>query len=427
MSLARMFNIGLLGLKAHRQAMNVTSDNISNMNTVGFKGARVNFRDMLDRSVLGGAGIGSGVEVSSVQRLFNQGAITHGDSPLDFALAGDGFFMVEGQFNGAQGEFYTRAGQFQLDRDGFVVTDSGLKLQAYPFDANEVRSSLRTNLQIPQSTLPPRATASMNVVANLSSETAVGGAFDVNNLGTTTDHASTIEVYDSLGQKHDLTLYFTRTATGWDWNVVADGGELTGGTPGTPTVVGNGSVTFDANGALDSLTPATPSISANFVGAAPGQTINLNFGSSVTGGGTGLDGLTQHGSKSLTKLHTQNGYGAGELEHIELNDEGILVGYYDNGEDKKIAQLSIARFTSREGLNRLGGNLYTETPDSGEPIIGTAGNGKNNVYGNALEESNVDVATEFVNMIKEQRAFSASSRSITTADEMFTEVINLKR
>ena len=154
---------------------------------------------------------------------------------------------------------------------------------------------------------------------------------------------------------------------------------------------------------------ATPAISV-FSAQHPVND-QLNFGSSA-GGGTGLDGLTQHGSKSLTKLHTQDGYSAGELEHIELNDEGILVGYYDNGEDKKIAQLSIARFTAKEGLNRLGGNLYTETPDSGEPIIGTAGNGKNNVYGSALEESNVDVATEFVNMIKEQRAFSASSRPL---------------
>lgn len=427
MSLARMFNIGLLGLKTHRQAMNVTSDNISNMNTVGFKDARVNFRDMLDRSVLGGAGIGGGVEISSIQRLFQQGAITHGDSPLDFAMAGDGFFMVESKFNGAQDEFYTRAGQFRLDRDGYVVNDGGLKLQAYPFDANEVRSSLRGDLQIPQATLPPRGTSSMDLVANLSSTTAIGPAFDVADLSNTTDHASTIQVHDSLGQKHDLTVYFSRTATGWDWNVVADGGEITGGTPGTPTVVGNGSMTFDANGALDTLTPANPSLSVNFAGAAPAQAISMNFGSSIGGGGTGLDRITQHGSKSQTKIHTQDGYAAGELEHIELNDEGILVGYYDNGEDKKIAQLSIARFTAREELNRIGGNLFIETPDSGQPIVGTAGNGKNNVYGNALEKSNVDVATEFVNMIKEQRAFSASSRSITTADEMFTEVISLKR
>ena len=289
MSIARMFNIGLLGLKAHRQAMNVTGDNIANMNTIGFKGARVNFRDMLDRSALGSAGVGGGVEVSSVQRLFQQGAITHGSSPLDFAMAGDGFFMVEGKFNGAQGEFYTRAGQFRLDKDGFVVNDGGLKLQAYPFDANEVRSSLRSDLQIPQGTLPPRGTSTMNLVANLSSTTAVGPAFDVANLSTTTDHASTIQVHDSLGQKHDLTVYFTRTATGWDWNVVADGGEITGGTAGTPVVVGNGSATFDTNGALDTLTPANPALTVNFVGAAPAQNIAMNFGSSIGGGGTGME------------------------------------------------------------------------------------------------------------------------------------------
>jgi len=422
-----MFNIGILGLKAHRQAMNVTSDNIANMNTIGFKGARVNFRDMLDRSVLGGAGVGGGVEVSSVQRLFQQGAITHGDSPLDFAMAGDGFFMVEGKFNGAKGEFFTRAGQFRLDKDGYVVNDGGLKLQAYPFDANEVRSSLRSDLQIPQATLPPRGTSTMNMVANLSSATAVGPAFDVASLSTTTDHASTIQVFDSLGQTHDLTVYFTRTGTGWDWNVVADGGDLAGGTAGTPTTVGSGSMTFDVNGALDTLTPANAALSVNFAGAAPGQAIAMNFGTSIAAGGTGLDGITQHGSDSLTKAHSQNGYAPGELEHIALNDDGLLVGYYDNGEDKKLAQLAVARFTAREELNRIGGNLYVETPDSGQPIIGTAGNGKNNVYGSALEQSNVDVATEFVNMIKQQRAFSASSRSITTADEMFTEVINLKR
>lgn len=427
MSISRMFNIGLAGLRAHRQAMNVTGDNIANMNTIGFKASRVNFKDVLDRSMLGGAGLGGGVEVGSVQKLFSQGAITYGASPLDFAIAGDGFFVVDGKVNGAQGEFYTRAGQFGLDKNGFVVNDSGLRLQAFAYDANGVRSGQRSDLQIPQSTLPPSATDSLSITANLSSSTEVGAAFDVADPDATSDHRTSMKIYDSLGTAHDVTVYFTRTATGWDWNAVADGGELTGGTAGTDVIIGTGALTFDANGALDDLVPNPPLITANFAGAAQGQAMALNFGSPIQGGGSGLDGMTQHGTKSITKAQTQNGYPPGELQNLELDDEGVLIGYYDNGEAKNIAQLALARFTAREGLSSMGGNVFVETPDSGQPIIGTAGNGKSQVASGRLELSNVDVATEFVNLIQEQRAFSAASRTVTTADEVFNETINLKR
>lgn len=432
MSLSRMFNIGLHGLQAHRQAMTVTGDNIANVNTVGFKGARVNFRDMLDRSMLGSAGIGGGVEVSEVQRLFGQGAITHTSAPLDFAIAGNGFFVVEGQFNGASGQFYSRSGQFRVDQNRNVVNDAGMRLQAYPFDpVTETRSSQLSDLVIGPETMPPRATTSASIRSNLDQrvDPPTTTPFDPANTDDTSNFNTSMTVYDSLGAAHEVTVYFTKSATTpgeWEWNAVADGDDIAGGTPG-PTIVGTGTMTFNSDGALASVAVPTTPLSVNWDGATPNQAIALDFGTSIADGGTGLDGSTQFATPSSNSSLVQDGYPPGKLEGVELDALGVLEGSYSNGKSLKIAQVALARFTANESLNRLGGNLFLETPDSGQALVGTAGEGGANMYGGALEQSNVDLATEFVTLIEEQRAFSAASKTITTADEVYMETINLKR
>jgi len=428
-----MFNIGLHGLKAHREAMTVTGDNIANVNTVGFKGARVNFRDMLNRSMLGGASVGGGVEVSEVQRLFAQGQVTHTQVPLDFAIAGNGFFVVEGQFNGASGQFYSRAGQFRMDQNRNVVNEAGMRLQAYPFDpTTEVKSSQLSDLVVGPETMPPRATTSASMRTNLDQrvDAPATAPFDPANAEDTSNWKTSMTVYDSLGSAHELTVYFTKSAANpgeWEWNAVAEGDEIAGGNPGA-TVVGTGTMTFDANGALASVaTPTTP-LSVSWEGAATNQGIALDFGTSIADGGTGLDGLTQFATPASNASLVQDGYPPGKLEGVELDANGILQGSYSNGRSLKIAQVALARFTANEGLNRLGGNLFLETPGSGQAMIGTAGEGGGaNLYGGALEQSNVDLATEFVTLIEEQRAFSAASKTVTTADEVIMETINLKR
>jgi flagellar hook protein FlgE len=431
MSIMRSLNSAASGIRSHSKALEVVGDNIANVNTVGFKRSRANFQDMLGRSIAGASALpqaGAGSRIGHIQQMWAQGALMTTDSPTDLALNGSGFFVVEGSVGGVEGRYFTRAGQYQVDADGYLVNGDGLRLQGYPADDTGAIAGTLGDLQIEGGTLPASATTSIEMSANLDADAEVPPPFDPNDPAGTSNFSSTVTAYDSLGNPHEVTVYFRKSGpNSWEWHAMADGAEITGGTPGTPTEGASGTLTFTSDGELD--TETTTSSSWDFEGATPGQTIDFDFGDSITtDGGTGLAGTTQYASPSSVTALTQDGYGAGEVAGISIAQDGTITGVFTNGQRRVLGQVAVADFASVDGLERAGQGLWVETEDSGEALVGAAGSGgRGAVVAGALEGSNVDLAREFVDLIAYQRGFSANGRIVTTADEMYSELVNLKR
>lgn len=430
MVLRAMFS-GVSGLRAESEAIGVVGDNIANVNTVGFKSQRAVFQDVLGHSILAGTSSalpGSGVRVGDVQQLFTQGSITNTGVSTDVALNGDGFLVVAGTVDGITSNFYTRAGQMTIDNDGFLVNAQQLNVQGYRANPDGTLQASVADLQVPTASLAPFSTNEITITANLDSRSPVT-TFDILDPDGTSNGSTSITVFDSLGTARTLDIYFNNAGGNlYTYNVVADGGELAGGTPGTHTLVSTGSLQFTSDGALDTAT--TPPLSLSFAGGATAaQAIDLNFGDDIqTDGTTGLAGTTQFASVTAVSSQSQNGYASGEFSGLAIDGTGLVQGLYTNGQKITIGQLAVAKFRSNDGLGRAGQNLWIETRDSGTAALGAAGaGGRASVTAAALESSNVDLGEEFVGLIQHQRSFSANSRTITTADEMLQELINIKR
>jgi flagellar hook protein FlgE len=431
MSILQAMYSGVSGIQAEGEALGVVGDNISNSNTVGFKGQRSVFEDMLGHSISAGSASalpGSGVKMAGVQQLFTQGSLSNTGVSTDLALSGDGFFVMNGNVDGVAGNFYTRNGQFKIDNLGYLTNTDGLKAQGYTALPNGTFAAALSSLKVPTSAISPHATQALTVTANLDSSAVVPTAvWDPQNPSKTSNFSSSISVYDSLGNAHTVDVYFRKTAANtWDYHVLAAGGELTGGTAGQNQQIGNGSLTFNTAGALQ--TASVGNITADFIGATAGQAITANFGTPLAGGGTGLDGITQFAGASNVSSQSQDGYASGDLAGISVDGTGVVKGMYTNGQKLAIGQLAVAKFRSNEGLGRAGHNQWIETRDSGAAAMGTAGSGgRASVAAGTLEQSNVDIAQQFVDLIAHQRAFQANSKTITTADEMLQELQNIKR
>lgn len=430
MSILRSMNSAASGLRAHADALGVVGDNIANVNTVGFKRSRAVFQDMLGRSVAGGSAIpqaGAGSRLGHITAMWTQGALMTTESPLDLALNGQGLFMVEGNVAGVDGRYYTRAGQFGLDAEGYLVNVDGLRLQGYPADPTGAVSGLLGDLRVQGGTLPANPTSEITVGANLDAGAEIPPPFDPTDPTGTSNFSTTTTVYDSLGNPREVTLYFRRNgANDWEWFALADGADVAGGTPGTPSVGASGTLTFTTDGALDAVTGT--SSTWDFEGATPGQTVDFDFGDAIGAGGTGLGGITQFASPSTVNSLAQDGYGAGSVAGVAIGADGTITGVFSNGQRRVLGRVAVAHFQSYDGLERAGQGLWVETPESGEPLVGAAGTGgRGGIVSGALEGSNVDLAREFVDLIGYQRGFSANSRIITTADEMYSELVNLRR
>lgn len=430
MVLRAMFS-GVSGLRAESEAIGVVGDNIANVNTVGFKSQRAIFQDVLGHSILAGTSSalpGSGVRVGEVQQLFTQGSIANTGISTDVALNGDGFLVVNGTVDGISSNFYTRAGQLTIDNGGFLVNAQNLNVQGYRANADGTLQASVADLQVPTASLAPFATTDIEITANLDSRAAIT-TFDLADPANTSTGSTSITVFDSLGTARTLDIYFSNTGGNlYTYNVVADGAELAGGTAGTQQLLSTGTLQFTSDGALDIAT--TPPLSLSFAGGAtPAQEIDLNFGNDITtDGGTGLSGTTQFASVTAVSSQAQDGYASGEFSGLAIDGTGLVQGLYTNGQKITIGQLAVAKFRSNDGLGRAGQNLWIETRESGTAALGAAGaGGRASVSGAALEQSNVDLGEEFVGLIQHQRSFSANSRTITTADEMLQELINIKR
>jgi flagellar hook protein FlgE len=429
MSILRTLNTGATGLTANGDALGVVGDNIANGNTIGFKRSRANFEDMVanaGRSDM--LQIGAGSRVGDVQQMFNQGALVSTENPTDLALAGEGFFVVQGNAAGVDGTFFTRAGQFHLDKAGYMVNDQNLKLQGYQADDNGNITGSVGNIRVGPTALPATPTGNIALAVNLNSNSDVAAPWDATRPASTSNFSTSTTIYDSLGNGHQATVYFSKTTTGWDWNAMVDPDELP--TSANP-VVANGTLTFTTNGALESeTTPNDPApFTIDFLGATPGQEVRFDFGTNTTtDAGSGLDGTTSFASASTTNGISQDGYAAGSVSGVAVNETGVITGVFSNGQRRTLGQVVVAAFRSQDGLARSGGNLWSRTEESGEALIGAAGTaGRGTVSSATLEQSNVDMGREFVDLIKFQRGFQASSKVIQTADELYGELVNLRR
>lgn len=423
---------GVSGLTAETSALGVVGDNVANTNTIGFKESRAVFADVLG-SAVGSHDPGSGVRMTRTQQIFAQGALVNTGQATDVALSGDGFLVVNGTVDGTTDNFYTRAGQLSIKNDGSLVTADGLSVQGYRANTDGTFGTTLTGIVLPSAPIPPKATAVMKIAANLdASATPPANAFDPLDPSATSNLATSMTVYDSLGNGHAVDVYFAKTAAGaWDYHVLAKGAELNGGSATGSDEIGNGQLAFDSSGALMTVTEGTPT-APSFNGATANQPLTFDFGSQTTPAsgtpGTGLDGLTQYGSASSVGAQSQNGYASGALSGVKIDANGIINGVYTNGQTIPSGQLAIAKFQSNDGLGRAGHNLWVATRDSGEAALGSVGSGgRGALVAGALEQSNVDVTQQFVELISHQRAFQANSKTITTADQMLQELMSIKQ
>ena len=431
MTVLSSMNSGVSGLKAESDALGVVGDNIANVNTSGFKAQRAVFEDVLGHSILAGTSTGlpgSGVRIGDIQQMFTQGTLSNTGVSTDIALNGDGFFVVKGTVDGVSSNFYTRAGEFKIDKDGKLTNTGNLKVQGYQANGDGTFAASLSDVTAPTAALPARATETATVTANIDAAAAVPTlAFDPLDPANTSNFSTTMTVFDSLGTGHTMDVYFAKTADlTWDYHVMVPGADLAPPVAGS-SEIGGGTLTFTDSGALDTVTVGTAA-SVTFAGGAAATNIDLSFGTAIADGGTGLDGTTQFAGPSNVSAQKQDGYASGDFAGVSVDGQGVVTGLYTNGEKIAMAQLGIAKFRSNDGLGRAGQNLWISTRESGTAAMGTAGSGgRGATTGGALEGSNVDLASEFVSMIQHQRSFSANSKTITTADEMLQELINIKR
>lgn len=426
MSLLGSFNVGVSGMQATGAAVSVTGNNIANTGTVGFKKSRPEFQDLLATSLKGidgGDQLGSGSKLAHVTGVFTQGNMTRTENITDLAINGNGFFRVKAGF----GTGFSRDGQFHFDKDGSLINSDGF--QVIGFQANEAGeiTNKQDAIKLGNTTIAATPTKTVNVSMNLDSREKIQ-QFDPNNLDKVKLYNNSVTVYDNIGTAHLVNVYFNKAANNqWQYHVMVDGEDAAGGQPGKPVEMATGTLTFSPKGQLQSEVENLNSF--NFAkGASPGQKIKFDFGKSLTEGGTGFEGSTQYGSESSIARHFQDGASAGTLASMSFNDDGVLTAVYNNGLTRNIAQIGIAKFENNEGLFRMGKNLFKESRKSGQGAMGKPGeDGRGEVLSKSIELSNVDIAEEFVELMNAQRNFQANARTVTTANKMLEEVMNIKR
>ena len=407
----RSLSTAVSGLRNHQTKLDVVGNNIANVNTVSYKSGVTRFQDIFSQTLRGatapleGRGgvnpmqIGLGMEISSIDTVHTQGAITSTGRETDLAIEGRGFFVVsDGQQN-----YYTRDGSFVRDSSGVLVNANGLKLMGWVGETTDISQPLGF-VHIP---------LGEEMIA--SSTKNIGFSGNLNAGGLAPDPADPYQyqydtyVYDSLGNRHAVTFTFEKAATDNQWNYSITHSEGL-------TVTGNGTITFTPEGRFDNVTTDTFSFNPG-TGAVNPLDIKLDFSS-----------LTQLAFSSNVIVREQDGFAPGELASFNIESSGVITGTYTNGMVRQIAQLAMAAFANPQGLFKMGANLYDVSSNSGDPRIGLPGTeGRGMIQSRALEMSNVDLAFEFTEMITTSRAFQANTRVISTSDEVLLELINIKR
>ena len=417
MSLYGALFAGVSGLSAQSNAMGMISDNIANVNTVGYKKLEARFSSMVTQETTLTTHSPGGVRAAPHSRIDQQGLLQGTTSETDLAVAGDGFFVVHEQDSPVPGSSYlfTRAGSFNTDDEGNLVNAAGYYLQGYDLLTNPTPPpSARTfsNLEtVNLSNLSgsANATASIELSVNLPSTAAVSDSFTV-----------TTQVFDSLGNAHDFDIDFVKTGTNaWSFNAndPVSGGAASG------TGAGAGTLTFATDGTPAAITTTTPFGVTGWSTGAADSTFALDLGTVGS-----QDGLTQFANDFTISEIAQDGLQFGIFTGISINEEGIVTAIFDNGQRRDIYQLPLSTFNNPNGLEAVSGNAFLQTSASGDFQLNLSGNGGAGMFSpGSLENSTVDLAEEFTNMIITQRAYSASARTITTSDDMLEELIRIKR
>lgn len=440
------FQQGLSGLNATAKNLEIIGNNVANANTFGAKASRAEFADMYATAMNGSGAnnIGIGVNLAAVSQQFTQGNLTTTENPLDLAINGAGFFQVT---DGKSPTMYSRNGQFKIDKDGFIVNNQKQKLMGYPADGQGiVQPGAASPLQLPTAGIAPNPTGKISMEVNLDSRVksteqsaaalaAGASAIDFTDP-TTYNNATSVTVYDEKGQDVALTYYFQKATvdtsvtppTGADlWNVyiTANGAPLAG-TAAAPTA--SLQVQFAANGGTPTFNPAP-------VAPATSPTIDIPAGINgagaptlaITGVELDFDGMTQYGANFGVTDLAQDGYAPGQLSGITIEDNGIIMARYSNGQSKPAGQIEIANFRNVQGLQPLGGNAWTRSFASGDPVVGVPGDGNlGALRAGTLEESNVDLTGELVNMITAQRIYQANAQTIKAEDQLLQTIVNLR-
>ena len=404
------FRISLSGMNAASADLNITSNNIANANTSGFKQSRAEFADVFAVSAYGLASnaVGAGARLQRVAQQFGQGNVDFTGKSLDMALSGQGFFTLSG--NGAMS--YSRAGNFGADREGYVVNPAGQRLQVFlpNADGNGFDTGRMGDLKLATGDSPPLATGEVEVGLNLPGNATAPTLtpFDANDPSTY-NHTTSLTVYDSLGAPHSQSMYFVKTANPNEWQLHTqiDGNDV--GAAQTLQYSDTGVLTSPATGSI-ALPAYTPP------GGAAAMAVSLQLGTS-----------TQYGNAFGVSALVQDGHATGRLSTIEVSPEGVVNARYSNGESIALGQVALTNFANPQGLQPVGDNGWAETYASGEARRGAAGTSEFGlVQGGALEASNVDLTEQLVNMITAQRNFQANAQMIQTQDQITQTVINLR-
>ncbi|MBF0623808.1 MAG: flagellar hook protein FlgE [Magnetococcales bacterium] len=489
MSITQAMYSGSSALTNYGNAMTVIGNNLANANTTAFKGSRTTFEDVLIQTV-GISGtrsatqIGTGVGLSAIGQDMNQGSLNGTTNVTDLSIDGRGFFQVRGNASVGSTEtavtssdtYYTRAGDFKKNSAGQLVTNAGLVLQGWKLgeDGSTTGQTQDIDMDVFQ-TSSPQATTRVEVGMNLDADTPINTAtYDPDNPSTY-DHATTVRVYDSLGNGHNLEVHFKKTADNtWAWHVAAPTEDLVeadqaadqsltavdqittnvkaaagtgytagtlvfdnlgrlsqeGSTPITFNFSGNDStaaaqeILFDFGGAL-----GTNGDSTNDFTKASDAVLTYGIGTEVADeGNSGVNRTVQRADDFATLSLDKNGFPTGYLESLAISQDGKIYGNYSNGDNKALYQIALVDFDNQLALEQIGANLFAETHLSGEPRLGQAQSGSlGAIKSYSLEQSNVDMSAEFVTMITVQRAFQANSRIVTVTDGMLEELISLKR
>jgi flagellar hook protein FlgE len=416
------FTTSLSGLSANQQKLDVIGNNLANINTIAFKESDVNFSDLVSQSV-GGTSVnpmqvGLGVTTGSISPNFRQGGIQNTGVPTNVAIQGSGFFVI----GAANDRSYTRAGDFAQDAHGTLITSDGHPVQGYmssdPITGAIITTGLPTDIVVPPGVLrAPTATTQFAAASNLDATAAVGATF-----------TASPQIYDSLGAAHVETITYTNTGPGaWTYSIAVPGEDVAGGTAGTPSVLKAGTLSFSPLGVLTLVDGAA---AANVAVPAP----TWADGAAATGmtweliDAKGSPTVTGYTAKSQTSSLTQNGEAAGSVSSINIDADGRIVATIGAGQTVVLGQLALANFNNPAGLMKLGSNAYGESAAAGIANVGAAGSGgRGTLIGSSLEQSNVDMAKEFTQMILAQRGYQANSKSITTADQLLQETLNLKQ
>lgn len=407
------FRIALSGLNAATTDLEVTGNNIANASTNGFKLSRAEFGDLYASSIqdTSNNAAGQGAQVVKVAQQFSQGSVDFTSNNLDLAISGQGFFVLQNTDGTVS---YTRAGAYNVDRNGYVVNHSGNRLQVYQAVAGvggvtTFNTGVLQDLQLPTTPSAPTPTSTVSASLNLDATgTAPAAAFNPLDAATYNSSTSTT-TYDSLGNPHTATLYFRKTgANAWNSYAYIDGTPVT---TGNPTALG-----FSNSGALTSPAGGIQTVTFTPAGGGAAQSVDINF-----------TGTTQYGAAFAVNNLSQDGYTSGRLAGVDIDSEGVVFARYTNGQSSALGKVALAKFNNNQGLRQIGDTSWSESFQSGNAQLGEAGTSSfGQIQSGALEASNVDVAEQLVNLITAQRNFQANAQVIQTGDQITQAIINLR-